>query len=144
MTFQALSEEISLTFRKSVVRTCFVLCGVLTLIELCCYLSYFQFIYNHDNKVAARIVLLDTLRIRNRTTAISMVGQILSWFMQVWYTVLVGVLSTMFKVDLLREISVLVKISQYFYIPLLQIFTSTHIKNFIRREGILQWKMRQK
>jgi hypothetical protein len=62
-----------------------------------------------------------------------MVGQITSWIMEIWYIILVGVLSTMFQVDLLREVSVLIKTSEYFLIPLVQILTSAPIKRFIKQ-----------
>ncbi len=70
---------------------------------------------------------------RNKTNATSMVGQITSWIMEIWYIILVGVLSTMFQVDLLREVSVLIKTSEYFLIPLVQILTSAPIKRFIKQ-----------
>ena len=127
------SENTSITFRKLVVRFCFVFGGVLTIIELFCYLAYFQYIYYHDNNIAAVIVSEATILSRNKTTAISMVGQIASWFMEIWYIVLVGVLSTMFQVDLLREVSVLIKTSEYFLIPLVQVLTSASIKRFLKK-----------
>ena len=142
LNFQALSEDISLDFRKLIVRISFIMCGVLTFIELCCYISFFLYIYNHDNNIAAQIVSQATLYSRNRSTAISMVGQIASWLMEVWYTVLVGIFTPMIKIDLLREVSVLVRISQYFYIPLMQILTSDPIKNYIKREGRYSMKLR--
>ncbi len=114
------------------VRICFVFGGILTLVELFCYLAYFQYIYNHDNYVAAAVVSKSTLKTRNKTNAISMVGQITSWVMEIWYIVLVGLLSTMFQVDLLREISVLIKTTEYFLIPLVQVLTSAPIKRFFK------------
>ena len=131
--FQISAGMIDLTFRKSMVRWCFVLGGILTIIELCCYLFYFQYIYHHDNNIAARVVSQTTIRMRNKTNAISMIGQVTSWVMEIWYIVLVGLLSTMFQVDSLREVAVLVKATDHFLIPLVQIFTSAPIKRFFKR-----------
>ena len=131
--FQISAGIIHLTFCKSMVRLCFVFGGILTIIELCCYLSYFQYIYHHDNCIAARVVSQKTIRMRNKTNAISMIGQVTSWVMEIWYIVLVGLLSTMFQVDSLREVAVLVKATDHFLIPLVQIFTSAPIKRFFKR-----------
>ena len=119
--------------RKSMVRMCFIFGGFLTIIELCCYLAYFQYIYHHDNKVAAKVVSQTMIRIRNKTNAISMVGQVTSWIMEIWYIVLVGLLSTMFQVDRLREVAVLIKTTEYFLIPLVHVITSAPIKRFFKR-----------
>lgn len=127
-----MTEKANISFRKQVVRFCFIFGGVLTVIELCCYLAYFQYVYYHDNNIAAKIVSEATILSRNKTTAISMVGQIASWFMEIWYIVLVGVLSTMFQVDLLREVSVLIKTTEYFLIPLVQVLTSAPLKRFLK------------
>ena len=51
----------------------------------------------------------------------SMVGQLASWVMEVWYLVLVGVLSTNFDMDLLREVAPLLKHLEFFLIPLVQV-----------------------
>ena len=50
-----------------------------------------------------------------------MVGQLASWMMEVWYLVLVGVLSTNFDMDLLREVAPLLKHLEFFLIPLVQV-----------------------
>ena len=89
--------------------------------------------YNHDNKVADAIVSKATLKSRNKTNAISMVGQIVSWVMEIWYIVLVGLLSTLFQVELLREVSVLIKTTEYFLIPMVQVLTSAPISKFLKK-----------
>ena len=127
--------------RKSMVRLCFGFGGILTIIELCCYLAYFQYIYHHDNKVAAVVVSQMMIKIRNKSNAISMVGQLTKWIMEVWYIILVGIFSTMFQVDLLREVSVLIRATEYFLIPLVQVLTSPPIKRFFKRGT---WKMKSK
>ena len=60
-----------------------------------------------------------------------MVGQLASWIMEVWYLVLVGVLSTNFDMDFLREVAPLLKHLEFFLIPLVQIYTSPPIKKYL-------------
>ena len=79
------------------------------------------------------VVSQTMIRIRNKTNAISMVGQVTSWIMEIWYIVLVGLLSTMFQVDRLREVAVLIKTTEYFLIPLVHVITSAPIKRFFKR-----------
>ena len=129
------TEGMSIYLKKAMVRASFICGGIFTLVELCCYLAYFHFIYNHDNNVAAAVISQSTLKTRNKTNAISMVGQVTSWIMEIWYIVLVGLLSTMFQIDLLREVSVLIKASEYFLIPLVQILTSAPIKRYFREKS---------
>ena len=50
-----------------------------------------------------------------------MVGQLASWVMEVWYLVLVGMLSTNYDMDLLREVAPLLKHLEFFFIPLVQV-----------------------
>jgi hypothetical protein len=129
------TEHISIYLKKAVVRASFIFGGILTLIELCCYLTYFHFIYNHDNTVAITVISKSSLKSRNKTNAISMGGQVASWVMEIWYIVLVGLLSTMFQVELLREVSVIIKASDYFLIPLVQILTSAPIKRNFKEKS---------
>lgn len=134
LLFQMVTEQMSIYLKKAMVRASFICGGILTLVELCCYLAYFHYIYNHDNNVAASVISKSTLKSRNKTNAISMVGQVTGWVMEIWYIVLVGLLSTMFQVDLLREVSVLIKALEYFLIPLVQICTSAPIKRHFREK----------
>ena len=126
---------INLTFRKSMVRLCFVFGGILTIIELCCYLAYFQYIYNHDNKVAAMVISQTMIRIRNKTNAISMVGQVTSWVMEIWYAVLIVMLSTFYDTDTLREIASLIKDFEFVFIPLVEVQTSSPIIKFLSQKN---------
>jgi len=100
--------------------------------ELLCYLIYFWYIYNHDNKVAALVISKNTLKSRNKINAISMVGQVVSWIIKIWYFVLVGLLTAIFPIDLLREVSVLIKASSYFLIPFVQVLTSAPIMRYVK------------
>jgi hypothetical protein len=71
------------------------------------------------------------LKNRNKTNAITMAGQAASWIMEIWYIVIVGVLSTIVQVDILREISVVVKALEFCLIPFVQIYTSAPIRRYL-------------
>ena len=120
--------------RKKIVQICFVFGGIFTTVELICYMIYFWYIYNHDNKVAAVIISKTTLKSRNKRNAISMVGQIVSWILKVWYLVIVGLLASIFDNDMLREVSVLIKATSFLLIPLVQVLTSAPIMKYGREQ----------
>jgi hypothetical protein len=130
--FQTITEHINVKLQKKIVQTCFVFGGIFTTMELLCYLIYFWYIYNHDNKVAALVISKNTLKSRNKINAISMVGQVVSWIIKIWYFVLVGLLTAIFPIDLLREVSVLIKASSYFLIPFVQVLTSAPIMRYVK------------
>ena len=68
---------------------------------------------------------------RNKTNAVSLTGQFLGWVMEIWYLILVGLLSAFFNMDSVREISSLVKDLEFVLIPFVEISTSAPIRNFI-------------
>ena len=107
---------------------------LLSLIECVCYLVYFNFIYHHDNHVAAGVISKSTLRYRNRANAISMAGQAISLLAQFWYILIVGILYAIFKGYLLREAAALIKMIDFLIIPLIYIKTSEPIKKFINHQ----------
>jgi hypothetical protein len=105
--------------------------GLWTLTELCCYLAFFQHVLYHNNSIAVGVVAPSVLKNRNKTNAITMAGQAASWIMEIWYIVIVGVLSTIVQVDILREISVVVKALEFCLIPFVQIYTSAPIRRYL-------------
>ncbi len=104
--------------------------GLVTLVELVCYAAFFEYVFRHDNYLAIGIVPASVIQHRNKTNAVSMFGQVLSWFMEVWYILLVGILSTFVKMEFLRGVFVLIKCSEYCLVPMVQILTSAPIRRF--------------
>ena len=98
--------------------------------EFCCYLVYFHHIFHHDNNVAAGVISTSTLSSRNRSNAISMAGQIISWITEVWYLAFLGLLSIVLKGSTLREVATMIKIADFFLVPLIQVMTSSPIQKF--------------
>jgi hypothetical protein len=127
------NEQENSRLRKLLFSICYLLCCIMTLIELSCYLLYFQYIFYHGNSVAALIVSQSTLKHRNKINAISMLGQVINWLTEIWYILLVGVLSTVFEFSLLREAAAVVKCTDFLLIPLTLILTSPTTKNFYKK-----------
>ena len=108
---------------------CFL--SLLSLTECFCYFVYFHYIYHHDNHIAAGIISQSTLKHRNKSNALSMMGQAVSLFTEIWFIVSVGIMSAIFNVPLLREVAALAKVIDFLIIPLIHIKTSEPIHNFI-------------
>ena len=90
----------------------------------------------HDNTVAIRVLEPEVIKKRNSRNAISMVGQLAGWFMEVWHVVLIGLLTPIYKLDSLRNVSSLLKNFEFFLIPLVQIWSSAPIKSYMVRNRI--------
>ena len=126
-------DNYDISYRKKIMRLGMSFCIIMTLVECLCCLVYFHYIYHHDNHVAASVISQKTLTSRNKTNAISMVGQAISLVAEFWYIILIGVFSTMVEFSLLREVAVIVKIADFCIIPLIHILTSAPIKMFIKQ-----------
>jgi hypothetical protein len=60
-----------------------------------------------------------------------MVGQFAGWVMEIWYVLLIGLLSGFYNMEKMREFSSLVKDLEFVLIPLVEIYTSLPIRNYI-------------
>ena len=105
--------------------------GILNIIEVSSYGIYFYHIAKHDNTVAVRILDPSVITKRNKRNAISMMGQLVGWIMEVWHVVLIGILTPIFNLDSLRNVSSLLKNFEFCLIPLVQIWTSVPIKRYL-------------
>ena len=83
--------------------------SILTVIEISCYLILYHHIYIH-NKTTAEKKLLDSsiIRKRNQDNTVSLTGLFLTFLMEVWYIVLVGILSIVFQNDCIYAASAFV------------------------------------
>ena len=106
--------------------------GVLSFVEFVCYVVFFLHLHHHDNQIAAAVISQSVLKLRNRNNAVSMLARFLTWILRIWFVILAGALSTVFKIENLREISALVKSSDFCVIPLLQIVTTSSMKHFLK------------
>jgi hypothetical protein len=60
-----------------------------------------------------------------------MVGQLASWVLEVWYILAVGILSIKFNMNMLREMTFLMKTFEFSLIPFVQILTSNPMNKFV-------------
>ena len=126
-------DSFDITHGKNILRLVLFFCIIMTLVECFCCLVYFHYIYHHNNHVAASVISQKVLTLRNKTNAISMVGQAVSLVAVFWYIILIGLFSTIVEFSLLREVATAVKISDFFIIPLIHILTSAPMKMFIKK-----------
>ena len=114
-----------------VVRLLVFIGGVFTLSESLFYVSFFHFLFLHNNNIAASVLHPAVVKHRNRTNAISMLGLFFTWILEIWYLVLVAIWP---KQGSVREVGSLFKMSDFCLIPLVQIITSAPMKKFIHQK----------
>ena len=102
----------------------------LTALEFSSYLVFFLHVHNHNNKVAAAILNSSTIKQRNRTNAISMMGLFLTWILEVCYITVTGIVVTVYKQEWFREYSAILRDFDFVVVPLIQILTTPPIKRF--------------
>ena len=105
-----------------------------TIQEILSYTILFHHISYHNNIIAANVLSATVIKQRNRTNAISFVGQFLGWVMEVWYVILVGLLSAVYNMESVREISSLLKDLEFVLIPLVEVYISFPITKFIAQK----------
>jgi hypothetical protein len=108
--------------------------AVFNTVELICYVTLYKHINDHDNTVAAGIVaavIVDAsvVRYRNRVNTISLYGQLSSWILELWFIVAIGLIATIFNLNLLREVTQFFRVFQFSLIPFIQIKTSPSIQH---------------
>lgn len=105
----------------------------LACIELCCYLIFFQEIWNHDNTIGVSILKPQALKKRNKSSMVSIFGQIFSWSMQMWYLIMFAITYAFFdpngEIQYLKKYAFFIKSLEFALIPLFQITASITIKS---------------
>ena len=100
------------------------------MIEFCCYIIFFVHVINHDNNIAAAVLQKETIRQRNHSNAITMVGLFITWIMELSYLGwIVVVYSAGFSVKT-RELPTILKMFEFSLVPLVQIMTSPPLRKF--------------
>ena len=103
----------------------------LTLLEIFSYIILFHHIKCHNNDVASNVLAPAVIQQRNAANAIGLAGQFAGWVMEVWYLVLVGLLSSIYNMDAVREYSSLLKDLEFALIPLVEVWTSAPIRSYL-------------
>ena len=126
-------NESSNKLRISWFATIFFCLGIcLTAIEITSYIVLYSYISCHNNNKSIQQILdQKTLKNRNHSNAISLTGLFISWAWEVWYILLVSIISLLINdANWFRELATLIKCYEFYFIPLVQIYTSAPIKRF--------------
>jgi hypothetical protein len=103
----------------------------LTTLEILSYVILFYHVWKHDNKTASFVLDQKVIGMRNRVNAISLTGLFATWVMEVNYIVFGGFLLLLVDdSNFIREVVALVKLFDFYLIPLVQIYTSVPMKRF--------------
>ena len=111
-----------------IVLAIFSICNI---IELVCYLVLFHYIYHHNKSIGAIVLRPELIHQRNRKNAITMVGQFCSWILELSYFFLLIFFATRLYHDQRREIASIIKLSEFSFIPLVQIITTSSMTQFV-------------
>jgi hypothetical protein len=107
---------------------------LLNITELGCYITIFCYLSFVNKRNASSVLKPSVIRDRNRSNSISLTGQAAGWIMEVWYIILVGVFSTIYKFELTRELSPIIKLFEFVLIPLVEIQTTPPLKRYMDNE----------
>ena len=103
---------------------------VYSVIEFCCYIIFFVHVAHHDNNIAVVVLHKETIRQRNHTNAITMMGLFLTWLMELSYLGWnVVAFATGFS-EQTREFLTIIKMFEFSLVPLVQIKTSPPLRKF--------------
>jgi hypothetical protein len=118
---------------KLVIIISLALHGVLiNIIEFSCYIIIFYIIFKHDNIEAVLILKPSVIKQCNRTNAVTMTGQIICFFIEIWFLIIVGLMAIPYNEFLMREWAGIIKAVDFFLIPLVMVLTSSPLKNFLK------------
>jgi hypothetical protein len=101
-----------------------------TIVEISSYFILVHYIVQHDNKTAIGVLHESVIKKRNRVNAINLTGLVMGWLMEIWYIILVGILSLVVDSKVLREVSAVLKHFEFYLVPLIQVHTSDPLKKF--------------
>ena len=104
---------------------------LLNMMELISYLVLFRFLYNHDNHVAISILKPDVIKMRNSKNAISLVGQLSTWLLELSYTVLMFLYINLNPNEGTREVASICKLLEFSVIPLVQVLASSPLRKYV-------------
>jgi hypothetical protein len=100
-------------------------------IEISSYVILYHYIASHNNNEQMKQILKQSdINARNRSNAISLLGLVTGWLMEVSYLFAVGVLHFVLDRNSVREISSTLKYFEFYFIPLVQIYSSKPLKQY--------------
>ncbi len=105
--------------------------GILTLLEIAFYIIIYFYLIIINKNVGAKVLNVSVINERNRKNAITLSGQVATCFIELWYFILIPVLSNFLDIEFLREIAPIIKHFDVLIVPLVQIYTSPPLKAFM-------------
>jgi hypothetical protein len=119
------------SFKKTILLYFTILGFAHQVIEIASYAILFHYIASHNNNNAmSQILKQSDIKARNRSNAISLLGLVTGWLMEVSYLFAVGVLHFVLDRNSVREISSTLKYFEFYFIPLVQIYSSKPLKQY--------------
>ena len=115
----------------------FAVVGVaLNVVEILSYAVLFCHIGRH-NEAAADILDATTVKNRRRVNAVSLVGLFAGWVMEFWYLALLALLFLVLESNWILQLSAILKLFEFYFIPLVQLNSSAPLKRFVdqRKSG---------
>jgi hypothetical protein len=107
-----------LDWKKSAVRFLSAYGILIGIVELACYIV---------------ILILDSklIRKRNQQNAITFAGQFATWLLHSFYILVTAIFINISKTGYSREVIAVLKTSEFLLVPLIHIYTSPPLKNFV-------------
>ena len=131
--FQPVSalDEIYLNWKLEIVIVLALNGVIVNLIEFSSYIFIFYKMYKHDNLEAILILKPSVIKQRNQTNAVTMTGQVICFFIKIWFSIIVGLLAVPFNAFVMREWAGIIKSVDFALIPLVMILTSAPLRTFL-------------
>lgn len=70
---------------------------------------------------------------RNRSNAVSMSGELITWLTEILYILIIGIASNFIDSDVLNQVSPFVKDASFLVVPVVYIWTSGPLKEYYEK-----------
>jgi hypothetical protein len=118
-------------YKKIFLAFCGIYATSMAVMEIIFYLIIYCHLILLNKNVGAKVLKASVINERNHRNAITLTGQVATFVIEFWYVLLVTVLSHFLDIELVREVSPILKHFDVLLVPLVQIYTSPPLKSFI-------------
>ena len=102
--------------------------ATLTVIEMSSYIIFYRFLWKQDNSLSGRVLSEKVVKMRKKNNAVSITGLFATWVMEITYLGFASFVSFMVREqEFMRDVVGCIKYFDYYFIPLVQIYTSPPI-----------------
>lgn len=105
---------------------------IFTVTELSCYILLYLYLTKHNAEVASKVLKGSELALRKKTNAFSIAGQVAGWFVNIWHIIILAFSSIFIDIKVAREVMPIIKLSEFFLLAVIQVYTSPPIRRYIR------------